>query len=217
MSELPQYNQKPPGEGDGTGKVYPHQEDDSSVLMITNYQPAAQPQMAPAGYRTTDGTPNKKLWADGSSQGGAARGRPSYMDSLDGKIPGSGSEAFGVDYELNLILGVPYSSSVLHQSLQRAVAKFTDDFNREVMEPRGMFFKTQTSGVTYTASSGDSSVSIHQEVSWGSIALTPTEVQALRQEENQFCFNPCGGTHSAHPLWNSCCRIACCCGVRQVM
>jgi hypothetical protein len=86
-------------------------------------------------------------------------------------------------------------------SYQQALAAWTKELNTTVLEPKGMFAKTQTSEV----SDGKNS----QEVSWLAVAIGKPEVEALKGEAVFFTPKCCkSDEHKPHPC--ACC-FACCC------
>ncbi|KAJ3081392.1 hypothetical protein HK102_002370 [Quaeritorhiza haematococci] len=97
---------------------------------------------------------------------------------------------------------------------QRLVAKFLADFNREVMEPHGMYFKTQT-GIWHN---WDGKGQGHDlTVSWASVALTPQGVAQLKEEEYFLDYNPWTKRYSQWTGSGACCAKWCCGGVMQVV
>eukprot|EP00056_Hartaetosiga_gracilis_P019356 m.13797 g.13797 ORF g.13797 m.13797 type:complete len:129 (-) comp7635_c0_seq1:249-635(-) len=91
--------------------------------------------------------------------------------------------------------------------MQRAVAVAIDNFNREVLEKKGVYAKTQKSILQVGKH--------HEEVSWLSISLNRDDAVALRGEEHVFFYNPITKTHTAN---DGCCKCTnSCCGVPQVI
>lgn len=70
---------------------------------------------------------------------------------------------------------------------KRACSKLQYEFNREVMEPRGLYFKIQESIL------GDS------QAHWASIALVEPEVDRLKQEPRYLVYNKDLDAHVARP------------------
>ena len=94
---------------------------------------------------------------------------------------------------------------------KRAMLEWLRGFNKEVLEPKGLYGATQT-GVFQA-------YRFREEVSWLAIATTPAEAAALAQEPHIWLYNPC----TSHLFAPSCCcrAMACapetCCGQQQVI
>jgi hypothetical protein len=82
--------------------------------------------------------------------------------------------------------------------MQLRVAALMREFNAQVLEPRGIYAKTQKA-VFRTDKQ-------REEISWLAIALDSDEVTMLRQEDNVFWYNPWDGTLTAtsNSCWTAC-------------
>jgi hypothetical protein len=87
--------------------------------------------------------------------------------------------------------------------LQLEMKKFSEEINMGLFEPRGMFWKTQTSSVQV-------SDDYHEQTSWIAIALTPDESQILKAEEH-ILYQGCNGMHEPCPCCTKCTSCMCCC------
>jgi hypothetical protein len=104
------------------------------------------------------------------------------------------------------LVAIPY---LIHRSnrLHTLVAQWTEDFNRQVLQPRGLLCKTQKS----VENRGKHNI----EESWLHIALTPEAISTLQQQPHIFSYNPFTDTATAVTGACACCFV--CCGVQQVI
>ncbi|KXS10252.1 hypothetical protein M427DRAFT_392258 [Gonapodya prolifera JEL478] len=109
-------------------------------------------------------------------------------------------------------IGIPYALYKLNR-LQRALARFQDEFNKNVMEPRGMYMKTASSTFDAAREHGH----LHLQADWFAIAFTPSEIRSLKAEEYHYWYGPCSGAHYAGPTCTRCVEVGLLCGAKLVM
>lgn len=98
---------------------------------------------------------------------------------------------------------------------QSGVKRWVDDFNQQVLMPKGMFAKFQTCEV-YIDNPGDNTGGQSEEISWLAVALTPEEVQRLKEEPIFWWPGCCNeGVLTKHPCGCWFC-FCCCCVMRTV-
>lgn len=81
---------------------------------------------------------------------------------------------------------------------QTAAMKLQQEMNEQLLEPRGMYIKTQ-----YGEHQGNE---ISLRVQWLSIAWTPEEVQKLKSEGHAFAYNIGNNTYVTSNRWNRGCK-----------
>ena len=95
-----------------------------------------------------------------------------------------------------------------NNSKQKAMRKFCEEMNAQVLEPRGMYLKSQY-GVVGRGS---------QEIAVAilSIAMTPDEIEQLKKESHVLKYMPGTNTFVSVPMGDKI-NAKYCCGVTQVM
>ncbi|KXS12725.1 hypothetical protein M427DRAFT_137052 [Gonapodya prolifera JEL478] len=110
------------------------------------------------------------------------------------------------------VVGIPYWLQK-HIRLQKAVAKFQDDFNNEVLQPKGMYFKTATSTFTYRTDYRTT----NYHATWITIALNAAEAELLMAEDTRYKYDEAKRMHYSEPKWNHFIDSTICCGVKRVI
>ncbi len=105
-----------------------------------------------------------------------------------------------------LVIGIPFVLGKNYKS-QKLIKKWMDDFNEQVLAPKGYYLKTQTSSVSID--------DYHEEISWLAISLTPEDAGLLKKEEHMLYMWPCTGKHVPCSCWTVTWQIFCCCGCKQ--
>lgn len=98
------------------------------------------------------------------------------------------------------VLGVPCVCA-REAAYQKKLASWLHQLNTEVLMPRGMYAKFQTSQITADKH--------HEEISWLAIAMSETEIEALQREPvfwRPMCCEP-----NIAPDRCACCLSTCCC------
>jgi hypothetical protein len=104
------------------------------------------------------------------------------------------------------VLGLPWLCA-REGSYHRALRRWVDELNAEVLEPRGLFAKFQTNAVH--------SKDYHEEISWLAVALSEEEAQALRAEPIFWTPACCADRIKPDPC--ACRAVTCCCCVQRVV
>jgi hypothetical protein len=96
-----------------------------------------------------------------------------------------------------------------NNQMQQRLATFMRDLNTQVLEPRGLYAKTQK-GIFHANNQ-------HEEISWMAIALTREEAESLREEDHVFWYHHWDQTLSSAS--SSCCTscYSSCCGTPQIV
>jgi hypothetical protein len=114
-----------------------------------------------------------------------------------------------------LMIPLPYVCFQQYR-YQEAAQKWVDSLNEEVLVPRGMFAKFQTSEVYVDNNGGKDGGGYSEELSWLAIAVNPEEVQRLK-DEPVFWTPDCCDTSVLvkHPC--GCWICFCCCFSKRIV
>lgn len=151
---------------------------------------------------TAVGLPDERVPPELAARGVAQDEWTRFRESL-AKIQQNRSSIFTMLVCGISVIGLPFICSS-EGRYHKQLALWLAALNEEVLEPRGMYGKLQTS--SNTISNGKESYT--ESISWLAVGLTPVEGEKLRQEAIHWTPECCGDRLVPDPCGNGCC-----CGV----